>query len=135
MDTLAPSELSLALLQVINTKLQRENFKFRVDQNQNTETVSTPAKEVTKKSFQVTKIMIEGTKHPMELYGLAPDDAGKGVIPLDGNKVWPAESRVGNGRARDSRVSICRTATIYVVCVTERGHHCHDCSCVYIPRE
>lgn len=32
------------------------------------------------KLFRVTKIMIEGTEHLVELYGLAPDDAVKGVI-------------------------------------------------------
>lgn len=77
---LAPSELSLALLQATNTTWRQANFKLRIDQNQNTATVSTPAKEVAEKLFRVTKIMIEGTEHLVELYGLAPDDAVKGVI-------------------------------------------------------
>lgn len=77
---LAPSELSLALLQATNTTWRQANFKLRIDQNQNTATISTPSKEVAAKLFQVTKIKIEETEHPVELYGLAPDDAVKGVI-------------------------------------------------------
>ncbi|KAH7953151.1 hypothetical protein HPB49_005166 [Dermacentor silvarum] len=77
---LAPSELSLALLQATNTTWRQANLRLRIDQNQNTATVSTPTKEMAMKFIEVSKIKVGETEHSVEMYGLAPDDAVKGVI-------------------------------------------------------
>ncbi|KAH7953899.1 hypothetical protein HPB49_013851 [Dermacentor silvarum] len=53
---LAPSELSLALLQATNTTWRQANLRLRIDQNQNTATVSTPTKEMAIKFIEVSKI-------------------------------------------------------------------------------
>ncbi|KAH7933314.1 hypothetical protein HPB49_011426 [Dermacentor silvarum] len=77
---LPPSELSLALLQATNTTWRQANLQLRIDQNQNTATVSTPTKEIAMKLIEVSKIKLGETEHSVEMYGLAPDDTVKGVI-------------------------------------------------------
>ncbi|KAH7933392.1 hypothetical protein HPB49_012141 [Dermacentor silvarum] len=77
---LAPSELSLALLQDTNTTWREANLRLRIDHNQNTATVSTPTKDMAMKLIEVSKIKVGETEHSVEMCGLAPDDAVKGVI-------------------------------------------------------
>ncbi|KAH7958277.1 hypothetical protein HPB49_000456 [Dermacentor silvarum] len=77
---LAPSELSLALLQATNTTWRQVNLRLRIDQNQNTATVCTPTKDMAMKLIEVSKIKVGETEHSVERYSLAPDDAVKGVI-------------------------------------------------------
>ncbi|KAH7953005.1 hypothetical protein HPB49_003443 [Dermacentor silvarum] len=77
---LAPSELSLALLQATNTTWREPNLRLRIDHNPNTATVSTPTKDMAMKLIEVSKIKVGETEHSVEMYGLAPDDAVKGVI-------------------------------------------------------
>ncbi|KAH7948997.1 hypothetical protein HPB49_004077 [Dermacentor silvarum] len=77
---LAPSELSLALLQATNTTWREANLRLRIDHNQNMATVSTPTKDMAMKLIEVSKIKVGETEHSVEMYGLAPDDAVKGVI-------------------------------------------------------
>ncbi|KAH7974084.1 hypothetical protein HPB49_009744 [Dermacentor silvarum] len=73
-------ELSLALLQATNTTWREANLRLRIDQNQNTATVSTPTKDMAMNLIEVSKIKVGETEHSVEMYGLAPDDAVKGVI-------------------------------------------------------
>ncbi|KAH7974121.1 hypothetical protein HPB49_010209 [Dermacentor silvarum] len=63
-----------------NTTWREANLRLRIDHNRNTATVSTPTKDMAMKLIEVSKIKVGETEHSVEMYGLAPDDAVKGVI-------------------------------------------------------
>lgn len=75
-----PSTLSLALLHATNTSWRQANLRLQVDVKQNTATVSTPSADVAKLLLKTKQIVLNNAHHAVVLYGLAPDDAVKGVI-------------------------------------------------------
>lgn len=80
LSDIQPSVLSLTLLQATHSTWQQANLRLRIDAVQNTATISTPSKEIAKALGRLTQIHIGNITHGVQLYGLAPDDAVKGVI-------------------------------------------------------
>lgn len=74
------AEIALALLNAINATWRKANLRLRIDSIQNTATISTPSAEAARALVQVKQITLGTAVHPVSLYGLAPDDARKGVI-------------------------------------------------------
>lgn len=74
------AEVSLALLNAIQSTWRQTNLRVRYDMVQNTATISTPSAEAAKALSQVKQIRINNVAYPVQLYGLAPDHSVKGII-------------------------------------------------------
>lgn len=75
-----PSQLTLALLHATSTTWREAKLHLQIDHSQNTATISTPSIPIGEKLIGITGIRIKDEEHPVEIYGLAPDDSVKGVI-------------------------------------------------------
>lgn len=80
LSKILPSTLSLALLQATNKTWRQAKLRLQIDSSQNTATVSTPSAEVAQLLVKLKQVIISNASHAVILYGLAPDDAVKGVI-------------------------------------------------------
>ncbi|KAH9377813.1 hypothetical protein HPB48_020409 [Haemaphysalis longicornis] len=79
------AEISLGLLNSVNFTWRQANLKVRFDAKQNTATISTPFENAAKALNQVKQIKLGNVSHPVQVYGLAPDDSAKGLnrgVPL-----------------------------------------------------